>query len=257
MLFEEPISKEDAAQATIYRARDMGSTTNTIFYLKVVNLILSILLVVWGLTNILGKPESSYSSSYPSSYQTSYSSPYRHTRDRNTSRRYSRGSSLNTGSLNMAQTDPSLRIISYILTLGFGIAEGILLRKMGGYFEDFKKAGTFYMVSAATSFIPIGAGIFAILYCFKYTNAMKESLYGISSSLSRGWEIMSLIYKIILISMIPAIMFIAVSFLRTLVLLYMILLILAAPLIGIYEFVLLKMSANAFKRFGNKESVAV
>ena len=41
MLFENPISKEEAHKATIERAGSMGSALNAIFYLKIANVILT------------------------------------------------------------------------------------------------------------------------------------------------------------------------------------------------------------------------
>lgn len=216
MLFENPISKEEAHKATIERAGSMGSALNAIFYLKIANVILTPIRAITLMTAA-----------------------------------YAVGGSLfqNSGSV----LNNVLSITGIIIALAIGVLFIIMgkhyndLTVAGACFI----AAT--LCQAAHSRITLILYIIAaVIYSIKYTSAMSESLAGISNSCSKGWDMLLTAYKIIYISMLVCAFLIFLPPLRIIVLLIAILAVVASFAFAIYELFLLKVSANSMIRYGRQ-----
>lgn len=219
MLFDKSPNQEDVNKAMADRARDMSPKINFLFFVRIASIVGNLFLVFVLISAMMSGDKGSVQ---------------------------------------------AFSVFSSLISGVFGIAYGIVVIKLGEYYEEFKTAGICYLVYAIVSALSAAVGIAAtnivtavlvLVYIFKFAEAVKMSLYGIDESVSNGWNILLLFYKILLAVLAFCILLAFVPGINILALLVIYLCVPVAVGISIYELVLLKMTANSLGRFASSSNV--
>ncbi len=162
-------------------------------------------------------------------------------------------------------TSAKVTVLTFeLITLGIGIVYGILTMRMGKYMSEFSSAGLFTIIDALITFaydytganvLSLIAAAFGILYVMRFADGMKMSLRGFSvansvdSILACDWEIFKNMNIKMLIVLGISIIVMFVPFVNLLVLPVLLIVVIGAFALEIWELILMYKSSVSMRNY--------
>lgn len=152
-------------------------------------------------------------------------------------------------------------IIIAVASVAISILYGVMLIGLGRYFQEFKTAGIYFMISGAcgavegatggilSSLFSLVGAVFAVLYVLKFAVAMSNSFDNVASYMAISWENFKKAYIYVYGGIVICTVATIVPVLNILALIALLVLSLAVVALSIWQIILVLRSSNVMKQY--------
>jgi len=152
-------------------------------------------------------------------------------------------------------------IILAVASLAISVLYGLMLIGLGKYFQEFKTAGIYFMISGAcgaaqaatsgflSSVFSLASAVLAVLYVLKFAVAMSNSFDNVASYMAISWESFKKAYIYVYAGIVICTVATIFPILNILALIALLVLSIGVVVLSIWQIVLVLRSANVMKQY--------